>query len=54
MKCPNLATMFRVMNFALDLRGNSLKPPMSEAEIQRTIEAFKQEWGERDFEAKLE
>ncbi len=57
--CPNMARMYRVLNFALDLRVNGMKgaPHSNEgaAKISESLlSGFKEEWGERDIKAKVE
>lgn len=52
--CPNIALMYRVMNFALDTRGSIFKQKNLKKEQQKISDYFKAEWGELDFDAKLE
>jgi hypothetical protein len=54
--CPNIYLMYRIMNFNIDTRVNALKSyrklGLKNQEIS-IINEFKAEWGELNFDAKL-
>jgi hypothetical protein len=52
--CPNLALMYRVTSFVLDTRVNSLKHDLPPEQLEREVQHYKAEWGEFDFNSKLE
>jgi hypothetical protein len=52
--CPNLALMHRVTSFVLDTRANSLKQNLPPEAQEATVRYFKAEWGELDFDSKLD
>jgi hypothetical protein len=52
--CPDIATMYKIVNFNLDLRINILKEASIGVDTQNSIISdFKQKYGEHDFDSKL-
>ena len=51
--CPDMALMYRVLNFAVDLRVNSLKDDLPKEVQEGIMIDLKSKWGEFGFEAKL-
>jgi len=52
--CPDVALMFRVMDFAFDATVNIFKQESYESQKKETEKHLRNEWGESDFEAKLQ
>ena len=52
--CPNLALMNRITSFVLDTRVNSLKQDLPSEVQENMVRHFKAEWGELDFNSKLD
>jgi hypothetical protein len=51
--CPDMALMYRVLNFAVDLRVNSLRDDLPKEVQEVIISDLKTMWGEFDFDSKL-
>lgn len=53
-KCPDIAEMYRVLGFSLDSRVNYFKQKGLENEQKDLVLSLKNEWGELNFDEKLE
>lgn len=52
--CPDVALMYRVTSFAIDTRVAFLKESKTNLENDSLKQAFKEEWGIKDFDKKLD
>ena len=52
--CPNTAYMYRIMNWGIDTRVSWLAAEIPQNIREETINGIKFEWGELNFDAKLE
>jgi hypothetical protein len=53
-RCPDIAEMYRVLSFSLDTRVTIFNHKALDKQQADLISSFKKEWGELNFDAKLE
>lgn len=53
-RCPDIALMYRVLNFNLDTRVKTFHVPEFKQEQEKLALYFRNEWGNKDFDAKLQ
>lgn len=52
--CPDIATMHRVIGYALDTRSTVFKTPQLKSQQEQISESFKWKWGQENFDDKIE
>ncbi len=52
--CPNIYLMYKVLNFSFDARVNNLREHIPDKHKETLLNDFKSQWGERDFNIKIE